>query len=421
MYLALLILRLMNQQHQGLTTAAAQNKLSVSGYNELPATKAKNLWAITLEIIKEPLFILLLGCGALYVLLGEYSEGIILLCWVFVIIIITLIQQRKTEKSLEALRKLSSPMALVIRDGEPSRIFGREIVPEDLIVLHEGDRVPADAMLLESNHLVIDESLLTGESVPVIKSLDSEQRELFSGTLVVQGSGLAQVSATGINTQFGKIGKSLESIEKNKTRLQVEVKLLIRNLFILGGFISLGVIAAFYITRGNFLEALLNGLAAAMALLPEEFPVVFTIFMALGAWRLTKNNILTRTPSAIETLGSATVLCSDKTGTITQNKMEIAALFVQDKVIDKAQFTENKVQLQALLETLANASEPEPIDPMERAIHSLTKEINEATHEFELIASYPLSKACFAMTRLLKNKQTDLNTAFCKGSPEAIF
>jgi Ca2+-transporting ATPase len=247
----------MNQQHQGLTTAAAQNKLSVSGYNELPATKAKNLWAITLEIIKEPLFILLLGCGALYVLLGEYSEGIILLCWVFVIITITLIQQRKTEKSLEALRKLSSPMALVIRNGEPMRIFGREIVPEDLIVLHEGDRVPADAMLMESNHLVIDESLLTGESVPVIKSLDLEQRELFSGTLVVQGSGLAQVSATGINTQFGKIGKSLESIEKNKTRLQVEVKLLIRNLVIRGGFISIGVIAAFYITRGNFLEALL--------------------------------------------------------------------------------------------------------------------------------------------------------------------
>ena len=421
MYLALLILRLMNHQHQGLTTTAAQKKLLEIGYNELPATKAKNLWAITLEIIKEPLFILLLGCGTLYVLLGEYSEGIILLCWVFVIIIITLIQQRKTEKSLEALRKLSSPMALVIRNGEPMRIFGREIVPEDLIVLHEGDRVPADAMLLESNHLVIDESLLTGESVPVIKSLDLEQRELFSGTLVVQGSGLAQVSATGINTQFGKIGKSIESIEKNKTRLQVEVKLLIRNLFILGGFISLGVIAAFYVTRGNFLEALLNGLAAAMALLPEEFPVVFTIFMALGAWRLTKNNILTRTPSAIETLGSATVLCSDKTGTITQNKMEIAALFVQDKVIDKAQFTENKVQLQALLETLANASEPEPIDPMERAIHSLTKEINTVTHEFELIASYPLSKACFAMTRLLKNKQTDVNTAYCKGAPEAIF
>ena len=421
MYLALLILRLMNQEHQGLTTAEAQKKLSAIGYNELPATKAKNLWAITLEIIKEPLFILLLGCGTLYVLLGEYSEGIILLCWVFVIITITLIQQRKTEKSLEALRKLSSPMALVIRDGEPMRIFGREIVPEDLIVLHEGDRVPADAMLIESNHLVIDESLLTGESVPVIKSLDSEQRELFSGTLVVQGSGLAQVSATGINTQFGKIGKSLASIEKNKTRLQVEVKLLIRNLFILGGFISLGVIAAFYVTRGNFLQALLNGLAAAMALLPEEFPVVFTIFMALGAWRLTKNNILTRTPSAIETLGSATVLCSDKTGTITQNKMEIAALFVHDKVIDKAQFTENKVQLQSLLETLANASEPEPIDPMERAIHSLTKEINTATHEFELVASYPLSKACFAMTRLLKNKQTDVNTAYCKGAPEAIF
>jgi len=388
----------MPQQHNGLSIAEAQKKLSEIGYNELPATKAKNLWAITLEIIKEPLFILLLGCGLLYVLLGEYSEGIILLCWILVIITITLIQQRKTEKSLEALRKLSSPMALVIRDGEPTRIFGREVVPGDLIILHEGDRVPADALLLESNHLVIDESLLTGESIPVTKTAEVDQHELFSGTLVVQGDGIAQVTATGIHTQFGKIGKSLESIEKNKTRLQVEVKQLIRNLFILGGFISVGVIVAFYFTRGNFLEALLNGLAAAMALLPEEFPVVFTIFMALGAWRLTKNNILTRTPSAIETLGSATVLCSDKTGTITQNNMEVMALYVKNQAYTKEEFLAHSDTLQELIETLALASDIDPIDPMERAIHRVHLSKITLAEAHEIVASYPLSKACFAMT-----------------------
>jgi Ca2+-transporting ATPase len=410
----------MPQQHNGLSIAEAQKKLSEIGYNELPATKAKNLWAITLEIIKEPLFILLLGCGLLYVLLGEYSEGIILLCWILVIITITLIQQRKTEKSLEALRKLSSPMALVIRDGEPTRIFGREVVPGDLIILHEGDRVPADALLLESNHLVIDESLLTGESIPVTKTAEVDQHELFSGTLVVQGDGIAQVTATGIHTQFGKIGKSLESIEKNKTRLQVEVKQLIRNLFILGGFISVGVIVAFYFTRGNFLEALLNGLAAAMALLPEEFPVVFTIFMALGAWRLTKNNILTRTPSAIETLGSATVLCSDKTGTITQNNMEVMALYVKNQAYTKEEFLAHSDTLQELIETLALASDIDPIDPMERAIHRVHLSKITLAEAHEIVASYPLSKACFAMTRLIKNTLTNTTTAYCKGAPETI-
>jgi len=195
----------MSQQHNGLSIAEAQKKLSEIGYNELPETKAKNLWAITLEIIKEPLFILLLGCGLLYVLLGEYSEGIILLCWILVIITITLIQQRKTEKSLEALRKLSSPMALVIRDGEPTRIFGREVVPGDLIILHEGDRVPADALLLESNHLVIDESLLTGESIPVTKTAEVDQHELFSGTLVVQGDGIAKLRQREYIRNLGKL------------------------------------------------------------------------------------------------------------------------------------------------------------------------------------------------------------------------
>lgn len=228
------------------------------------------------------------------------------------------------------MRRLSSPRALVIRDGKEIRIAGRELVPQDLVLLHEGDRVPADASLLESIHLSIDESILTGESAPVRKSEEAGDN-IFGGTLVVQGKGLALVTATGINTAFGKIGQSLKDIKQDQTRLQQEMKVLIRNLFIIGGLLSVVVIAAFFFSRGNILQAILSGLAAALALFPEEFPVVLTIFLALGAWRLSKNKVLTRKPSAIETLGSATVLCSDKTGTITHNKMEIAALAKAEK------------------------------------------------------------------------------------------
>lgn len=268
---------------QGITSIKAAELLKQHGYNELPSAKPKNIWKIALEVIKEPMFILLLACGSLYLLLGDYSEGIILLCWVFVIIFITFYQHRKTEKSLEALRQLSSPRALVIRDGKEIRIAGREVVPDDIMLLNEGDRVPADALVLESINLTIDESLLTGESIPVSKTVSGEiantQNRIFSGTLVVQGKGIAKVLHTGTNTQFGKIGVSLQSIEQDKTRLQHEMRLLVRNLFIGGAVISVGVILAFYFTRGDFLQSLLNGLAAAMALLPEEFPVVLTIFL----------------------------------------------------------------------------------------------------------------------------------------------
>ncbi len=404
----------------GITGKKAAEQLKLHGYNELPSAKPKNVWQIAKEVVKEPMFILLLCCGSVYFLLGNYSEGIILLCWVFVIILITFYQYRKTEKSLEALRQLASPRALVIRDGTETRISGRDVVPDDIIILHEGDRVPADALVLESNNLTIDESLLTGESIPVIKNEDSQNR-IFSGTLVVQGKGIAKVISTGTKTQFGKIGTSLQSIEQESTRLQREMKKLIRNLFISGAIVSSGVIAAFYFTRGNILNALINGLAAAMALLPEEFPVVLTIFLALGAWRLSKNNVLTRKPSAIETLGSATVLCSDKTGTITQNKMEISALFLNDKIYYKTDFTSSEEKIKGLLTVLNHASQKNSIDPMEKAISIEYEKIKTSKNQLKLIKEYPLSKELLAMTRVLKSEVDGLTVAYCKGAPEAIY
>lgn len=409
---------------QGITNIKAMQLLKQYGYNELPSAKPKNIGKIAFEVIKEPMFILLLTCGSLYLLLGDYSEGIILLCWIFIIIFITFYQYRKTEKSLEALRQLSSPRALVIRDGKEIRIAGKEVVPDDIILLNEGDRVPADALVLESNNLTIDESLLTGESIPVGKISDDgstdAKNQVFSGTLVVKGKGIAKVLNTGTKTQFGKIGISLQSIEQDKTRLQLELQVLIRNLLIGGTGISAIVILAFYFTRGNFLQSLLNGLAAAMALLPEEFPVVLTIFLALGAWRLSKNNVLTRKPSAIETLGSATVLCSDKTGTITQNKMEVAALHNGDKIYFREEFETNRKQLRELVNVLYHSSHINSIDPMEKAIVNEHKKYDSNNQELKFLKEYPLSNTMFAMTRVFQIKNENLNIAFCKGAPEAI-
>lgn len=411
---------------KGITSAKASEQLKLFGYNELPSAKPKNILHIALEVIREPMFLLLISCGALYIILGDYREGIILLSTIFIIIFITFYQYQKTEKALEALKKLSSPRALVIRDGKEIRIPGREVVPDDIIILNEGDRIPADAELIESLNLTIDESLLTGESVPVSKTFHREESHaqpmLYSGTLVVQGKGLAKVITTGIKTQFGKIGTSLRTIEQDQTRLQKEMKVLIRNLFIGGVVISIGVVVAFYYTRGNFLQSVLNGLASAMAILPEEFPVVLTVFLALGSWRLSKKNVLTRKPSAIETLGSATVLCSDKTGTITQNKMEIAALYAGDKLYSKNDFKENQEALFELIATASGASQKNSIDPMEKAIGLTYREMtSEHGTSTRFVKEYPLSKELFAMTRVL---QGDTDTSFSvlsKGAPESIF
>ena len=409
----------------GITSQKADENLKRHGLNELPTAKPKNVWQVALQVIREPMFILLISCGAVYLLLGDYSEGVILLCWVFVIIFITFYQHRKTENSLQALRQLSSPRALVIRDGEERRIAGREVVVDDLIILNEGDRVPADAVILESHNLTIDESLLTGESVPVKKMAEvddgQDDFQVFSGTLVVQGKGRARVTATGLVTELGKIGTSLQAIKEDSTRLQKEMRVLIRNLFLAGVFISLGIMLAFYFTRGGILSAILSGLAAAMALLPEEFPVVLTVFLALGAWRLSKSNVLTRRPSAIETLGSATVLCSDKTGTITQNNMKLVALHTEGQTVNSRDFISNSDQIREALSCLYHASPETSIDPMEKAIAVECQVQGLPLVQVALVREYPLSKALFAMTRVYTSPDEGAFMVFCKGAPEAIF
>jgi Ca2+-transporting ATPase len=280
------------------------------------------------------MFLLLVAGGLIYLLLGDLQEALMLLGFVFVVMGITLYQERKTERALEALRDLSSPRALVIRDGENKRIAGRDVVPGDLIVLSEGDRVPADAELLSCTNLSADESLLTGESVSVRKACSDGLAKMarpggddlpfvYSGSLVVQGHGAAVVKATGVHTEIGKIGRALQKVDSEKTALQKETNQLVRNLALLGLALCTLVVIVYGLTRDNWLEGFLAGITTAMAVLPEEFPVVLTIFLALGAWKISQSRVLTRRVPAVETLGSATMLCVDKTGTLTMNRMNM--------------------------------------------------------------------------------------------------
>ncbi len=408
---------------KGLTSAEVQERFVAHGYNELPSARPRNILRIALEVVKEPMFLLLISCSVLYMILGDYREGIIMLGTVLVIIFITFYQYSKTERALQALKNLSSPRALVIRDGAEIRIPGRELVPDDLLVLNEGDRIAADAKLIQTEHLTVDESMLTGESVPVIKTA-ADDKPVYSGTLVVQGSALAKVLHTGSKTEFGKIGLSLAAITQDETRLQKEMKRLIRRLFIASALISVSVVILFYFNRGNLLQSLLYGLTAAMAILPEEFPVVMTVFLALGAWRLSKNNVLTRKSSAIETLGAATVLCSDKTGTITQNKMQVALIYDGHQQYETGAPTGNNVVDRQIIGKANMATRPDSIDPMEIAIRELHEELNKKNVPLpELIREYPFNREQMAMTRVIREPDHVAGeyNVFAKGAPEGIF
>ena len=327
----------------GLTEADAAARLQAEGHNELPQPDRRTPFRIAIEVLREPMLALLLVGGIVYLALGDLKEAIILVAFATMSIVITVVQETRTERVLEALRDLTSPRALVIRDGERRRIAGRDVVRGDLIVLSEGDRVPADAVLLRCQDLQADESTLTGESVPVRKvAWDDRPRsgpqhpggddlpQVFSGSLVVRGSGLAEVTAIGAQSEIGKIGQSLATLETEPPRLQVQTRRVVRLFAIFGGGVSVLAVLLYGIMRGGWLDAVLAGIALGMSMLPEEFPVVLTVFMAMGAWRISLARVLTRRAAAIETLGSATVLCTDKTGTLTENRMTIVELRLTD-------------------------------------------------------------------------------------------
>jgi Ca2+-transporting ATPase len=425
-----------NIAEKGLSHEEAARRFAQEGPNELPSAKKRGFFHIALEVIREPMFMLLIACGSLYLLLGDVKEALLLLGFVFVVAGITLFQERKTERALEALRDLSSPRALVIRSGEKKRISGCEVVRGDLLVLSEGDRVPADSILLFSSSLSVDESLLTGESISVSKeptagSLDmgkpggDQTPFLFSGTLVVQGQGIAEVRATGSNTEMGKIGKALQVLEVEDTPLQNQTSRLVRLFALIGLIMCSAMVLIYGLTRGDWLKGLLAGLSLGMAMLPEEFPVVLTIFLALGAWRLSQHHVLTRRIPAVETLGATTALCVDKTGTLTLNQMSVAELYVEDEILEiKAKESRLPEKFHSIVEFAVLASPADPFDPMEKAMKELgerTLANTEHIHsEWELQREYPLSRELLTMSRVWRSRDKSEFIIAAKGAPEAI-
>ena len=421
----------------GLTEAEAARRLSQDGYNELPTAKPRSILAIGISVVREPIFLLLIACGVLYLLLGDAREAFMLLAFVFVVIALTLTQERKAERALEALRELSSPRALVIRGGEQRRIPGREVVRDDVIVLAEGDRVPADAVVLSCTSLAADESLLTGESASVGKAPARQPHTelgrpggegspfVFSGTLVVQGKGIARVLATGAATEMGRIGKALARLEEEPTRTQKETATVVKRVAWVGLALAAGVAVAYGTTRADWLNGLLVGITLAMAILPEELPVVLTVFLALGAWRIAKRQVLTRRVPAVEMLGATTVLCVDKTGTLTQNRMALSRLCAAGEVygVDRGS-AELPEEFHELVEFSVLASHRDPFDPMEKAIReaglALLASTEHLHEDWVLVEEYPLSPELLAMSRVWRSPDSQHYVVAAKGAPEAI-
>ena len=400
----------------GLTQAQARARLSAEGPNTLPARRDAGLAALVLGVIREPMFLLLIGSAAIYLLLGDLREALVLAASIGVVIAITVVQERRTERALEALRDLSSPRALVIRDGVETRIAGSEVVRGDLMVLREGDRVAADARLLEAHGLMVDESLLTGESVPVEKH--SHPREgievqALSGTLVVRGTGLGEVVATGARSEIGRIGASLAQLSGGKTRLEEETARMVRMIAALAGGVCV-VFAILYVAlRGDVLAGILAGLTLAMALLPEEFPVVLTVFLALGAWRISRHGVLTRRLPAVEMLGATTVLCCDKTGTLTENRMAVAQTWAGGQWRTG---TSGDASVRSLLEAAALACEPSPFDPMERALLAAAPAVGSRG---AIEQRYPLAEGFLAVCHGWRAANGE-RLAAIKGAPETV-
>ena len=424
-------------RHQGLSDIEAATRLRVDGPNALPSDERRSLFDLAVDVVREPMILLLLASGGVYLLLGDVREASALLASIVVVVGITLYQNRKTERALDALRDLSSPRALVIRNGRERRIAGHDIVRGDLVVVAEGDRVPADGVLLWSIGLTVDESLLTGESLPVRKVEGKEGRPperpggdgspfVYSGTLVVAGQGLARVTATGLASELGKIGRSLRGLDGGETRLEREVHGVVRVLAAAGVTLCVLVAVLYGVLRHGWLDGALAGLALAISVVPEEFPVILTLCLAIGAWRISRRHVLVRRMPALEALGATTVLCVDKTGTLTENRMAVTMLSVDGERHRLAPEAAGDLPetFHRLLEFAVLASQQSPFDPMERAINEVARARLSGTEHLHdtwtLAREYPLSRELLAISHVWRAPRGDGWIVAAKGAPEAI-
>ncbi len=422
--------------HEGLSDTEARARLAREGANELPVSQPRGLLRLLGDVVAEPMFLLLVACGGIYLALGDRDEALMLLGFVFVVMGITFVQQRRTERSLEALRDMSSPQALVLRGGSARKVASRDLVRGDIVLLAEGDRVPADLDLIEASNISVDESMLTGESVPVSKqaaasrngqpTLASSQCQVFSGTLVTQGTARGCIVATGERSALGRIGKSLAALGGETTPIQNETRKVVKRVAVIGLMLATGLATAYWFRTGDWLNGLLAGLTLAMAILPEELPVVLTLFLGLGAWRLAREQVLARSIPAVELLGATTVLCVDKTGTLTENRMAVRQLWTEVASYDSTKDGSAPLAeaLHGVLEFAVLASHRRAFDPMETAIGAAGKALLAGTEhlhsDWTLVDDYPLSREMLAMSRVWQSPDQLAQLIAAKGAPEAI-
>ncbi|MES2582411.1 MAG: cation-translocating P-type ATPase [Pseudomonadota bacterium] len=424
--------------HEGLTGLMpdeAARRLTAEGPNTLPGSDPKSLLRITLGVLKEPMFLMLLGAGIVYLMLGDAAEATFLLVSVFAVVGLALAQERKTQRALEALRDLSAPRAQVIRGGQTLRIAGRDVVCGDLLVLHEGERIAADAVLLRGQ-LAVDESLLSGESVPREKlpgltdlPMGAPGGEgtafLFASTVVTRGVGVAEVRAIGTHTAVGRIGDALASTVEVTSALQRGSNRLVRLLALAGLSLAAVLVVLAWAWDGRpLLESLLLGIALAMAVLPEEIPVVLTVFLALGAWRLSQQKVLTRRVQAVEALGAITVLAVDKTGTLTANRMQVAELCADGQSFRDSADVELPEAFHELAEYALLATPTDPFDPMEQAIRAFAlRHLRGTEHvhaNWKQEQQYALTPEILAMTQVFAQGRPGVHLLATKGAPEAV-
>lgn len=389
---------------------------------EVAAKLALPAWLRTCAgLVKEPMILLLLLASAFYLSSGQWQDGLFLGFSVIVVGAISLFQDTRSRKALDSLKVFSAPKCRVIRDGIPGDLDTGELVPGDAIVIEEGSLVPADGTIRHANDFSVNESVLTGESFPVSKSQDSADQLVYQGTSVTTGLAIVEVTATGQRTRLNVIGRSITGIETEKTPLEIQINSFVTKMAIAGSIVFVFVWILNYLDSANLRDSLLKALTMAMSILPEEIPVAFTTFMALGAWKLMKMGVLVKNIKTVEALGSATVICVDKTGTITQNKMSLAKIWsMESAILTDAGALSSATDI-ALIETAMWASEPIPFDPMEKAIHTEYSNVTRKDRrpEFRMIHEYPLSGKPPMMTHVFADKAGHQVIA-CKGAPEAI-
>ena len=406
-------------------TGLSEEELKISrskyGYNQADNIQPNAWYSMLLDIMKEPMLLLLIAVSVIYLIVGNYSEAIFMLGAIIAVSGISFYQDNRSKKALEALEKLNEPLSIVIRDSKVIQIPTHEIAVGDLCILEEGKMINADGEIVYSNDFSVNEASMTGESLSVFKNQDTEDKKVFSGTLVVSGLAVIKVEKIGDETKLGKIGQSIQDIKSERSPLQIQITKFVKWMAVAGIVVFLMVWSFSFWRTGDIIESLLAGLTLAMSILPEEIPVAFTTFMALGAWKLMREGIIIKRSSVVETLGSTTVICADKTGTITENSMRLNALYdyKSNRVFDQNEY--DSPDLSGLISFAMWSSEPVPFDPMEITLHQVYEKTHSLDHrkEFQMIHEYPLDGKPPMMTHLFENKSGERIVA-AKGAPEAI-